>query len=310
MLHALITVILPVFAVIGSGFVITRAGVLSEDHSDALMKFAQVFAIPCLLFRAIATADLGQAFDLSLLASYYGGSLTAFLCGLFGARLFFGRDWEDCVAIGFCALFANSVLLGLSITQSAYGPEALAGNYAIVALHAPFCYGLGITVMEFVRSAGRPGKAFVKAVLNEMFRNALILSICLGFIVNLTGFTLPLFLDDALRMIAQAALPCALFALGGVLVRYRPQGDFRVIAFLMVITLGLHPLITWTLGSALDLPQEFFRSAVLTAAMAPGANAYIFAQMYGRAMRVVASTVLIATVLSILTIWGWLTLLG
>ena len=58
------------------------------------------------------------------------------------------------------------------------------------------------------------------------------------------------------------------------------------------------------------LPQESFRPAVLTAAMAPGFNAYIFANMYGRAKRVAASSVLIATAASILTAWLWLTILG
>ena len=43
--------------------------------------------------------------------------------------------------------------------------------------------------------------------------------------------------------------------------------------------------------------------------MAPGVNAYIFASMYGRAMRVAATTVLVATALTILTAWVWLSFL-
>ena len=51
------------------------------------------------------------------------------------------------------------------------------------------------------------------------------------------------------------------------------------------------------------------RSAVMTAAMAPGVNAFLFANLYGVAKRVAASTVLIATALSIATIWVWLQIL-
>lgn len=57
---------------------------------------------------------------------------------------------------------------------------------------------------------------------------------------------------------------------------------------------------------AFDLPVDATRSAVLTAAMAPGINVYIFASMYGRAMRVAATSVLMATALSIVTVWLWL----
>lgn len=76
--------------------------------------------------------------------------------------------------------------------------------------------------------------------------------------------------------------------------------------FLCLIALVVHPLITRGLGLAFALPVEATRSAVLTAAMAPGINAYIFASMYGRAMRVAATTVLVATALSVLTVWLWL----
>ena len=41
-------------------------------------------------------------------------------------------------------------MLGLAITERAYGPDALQANFAIITMHAPFCYGLGITIMEIV----------------------------------------------------------------------------------------------------------------------------------------------------------------
>lgn len=310
MLQNLLDVILPVFLVIGAGYVSTRAGYFKENHIDGLMKFTQGFAIPCLLFLAISHLDLSASFDPRLMFSFYTGAGLCFAAGLFGARLIFRREWEDCVAIGFCCLFSNSVLLGLPITERAYGPENLTGNYAIIALHSPFCYGLGITVMEVIRNRGHSRAHMARAVLSAMFRNALILGIALGFAVNLSGVGIPGVVDDALGLITRAALPGALFALGGVLVKYRPEGDLRAILFVCAIALILHPSLVWLFGRATSLPQDLFRSGVLTAAMAPGFNAYIFANMYGRAKRVAASSVLIGTGVSILTVWLWLTLLG
>jgi predicted permease len=43
--------------------------------------------------------------------------------------------------------------------------------------------------------------------------------------------------------------------------------------------------------------------------MPPGVNAYMFAAMYGLAMRVAASSVLLATAASMGTIWLWLQIL-
>lgn len=305
---ALAEVVLPVFLVIGFGYLAVRVGWFSEASVDGLMAFTQSFAIPCLLFRAISTLDLRAGFDPALLLAFYAGATLGFLAGIMGARLLFGRSWEDSVAIGFCCLFSNALLLGLPITERAYGADALAPNYAIIALQSPFCYGLGITAMEIARGRGE-GRILPK-VARAMFRNALIIGIALGFAVNLLRIPQPDALAEGLDLVVRAALPAALFGLGGVLVRYRPEGDMRAIAFVCAVSLLLHPAVVWGLGRALALPEGAFRSAVLTAAMAPGVNAYIFANMYGRARRVAASSVLFATAASLLTAAVWLALLG
>ncbi|ARE41913.1 malonate transporter [Rhodovulum sp. P5] len=308
-MQALLEVILPVFLVIGFGAVAVGRGVFPDSGVEGLMKFTQNFAIPCLLFRAVSSLDLAQNFDWRLLVSFYTGALTGFGVGLTGARLLFNRSWEDSVAIGFIGLFSNSLLLGLPITERAYGADALEPNYAIIAIHSPLCYGVGLTAMEIVRNRGAGLVRTSRSILRAMFRNALIVGISLGLIVNLTGLALPGVFTDALDMMIRAALPAALFGLGGVLVRYRPEGDLRVIAFACAVSLVLHPSVAWLMGTGLGLDKSQFRSAVVTAAMAPGVNSYIFANMYGAARRVAASSVLIGTAMSILTVWVWLAIL-
>ena len=308
-MQALLEVILPVFLVIGAGYLAVWRRLFSEANVNALMTFTQGFAIPCLLFSALSGIDLGASFDPQLLLSFYAGATIGFLAGLFGARFLFARQWEDSVAIGFVGLFSNSVLLGLPITERAFGPDALAANYAIVALHVPFCYGLGMTVMELVRNRGGTPLSVLRRVARSMFQNALFVAILLGLLVNLTALPMPGVLTDAIDLVARAALPVALFGLGGVLVRYRPEGDMRTVLYSSAVSRILHPVVTWTAGKALGLSVEAFRSAVLTAAMAPGVNTFIFASMYGVAKRVAATAVLLATAGSILTAWVWLTLL-
>jgi malonate transporter len=307
---ALLTVVLPVFIVVGAGYLAVWRGLFTDDWVDGLMVFTQKFAIPCLLFSAIATLDLGAEFQPGLLIAFYAGSGSCFFIGLFGARLIFGRPWPDCVAIGFAALFANSVLLGLPITERAYGAEALAPNFAIIAMHAPFCYILGITTMEIVRAEGKGPPAVAAQVARAVFSNALMIGILSGFAVNLGAIPLPGVVTEAVDLMIRAALPAALFGLGGVLYRYKPEGDFWVIGFVCALSLILHPAIAYGLGSTVaGLSDGQLRSAVLTGAMAPGINAYIFANMYGAARRVVASSVLIGTALTVLTASAWLWLL-
>ncbi|XDA98879.1 AEC family transporter [Sulfitobacter sp. LCG007] len=309
-MQTLLDVILPVFIVLGFGYAAVWRGAMAETVVEGLLRFAQSFAIPCLLFRAISRLDLSTAFDPGLIGGFFGAAAICFFLGLFGARTLFQRDLEDSIAIGFCCLFSNAVLLGLSITERAYGSDALDGNYMILAFHAPFCYAVGIIAMEIVRNRGASHFATAKAVTATMFRNAILVSIMLGVLVNLSGLAVPAVIGDALDLIARAALPTALFALGGVLTRYRPEGDIKAVAMVCFISLLVHPSLLWLFGTAMDLSEASMRSGVVTAAMAPGVNTYLFANQYGRAKRVAASSMLAATGLSFLTAWFWLHVLS
>lgn len=308
-MSALLDVIIPVFLIIGFGYCTVWTKLFSTDTIDGLMKFTQNFAIPVLLFDAIAKVDLINVFNINLFFSFYLGATIGFLLGFFGSYYLFNRPLEDSVVIGFCCLFSNTVMLGLPITERAYGEDALRHNFAIVSIHAPFCYFLGITVMELVKSSEKDLKKNIVTILKAMFSNALVVGIMLGFIVNIFEINLAQSIQASIDMITAVALPAALFGMGGILYQYRPQGDIGPITMVCAISLIIHPAVVWLAGRNFELTDTQLRSAVITAAMAPGINTYVFANIYGKAQRVASTGVLLSTAFSIGTIWVWLSLL-
>ena len=80
-MQALIDIILPVFLVIGAGYLASWRGLLPDNAVDGLMGFTQTIAIPCLLFRAIWQLDLGENFAPPLLISFYAGATAGFAAG-------------------------------------------------------------------------------------------------------------------------------------------------------------------------------------------------------------------------------------
>jgi len=146
-------------------------------------------------------------------------------------------------------------------------------------------------------------------VLRAIAGQSLVVGVLCGAAVNLSGLAVPAVIWSAVDLVAVAALPTVLFGLGGVLTRYRVAGDGRAIATLCLASLVVHPAVTWGLGRAFGLDVGQLRSAVMTAAMAPGVNAYLYANLYGAATRVSASAVLFGTAACILTAWAWLAIL-
>lgn len=304
-------IVLPVFLVVGAGYGAVRARAFPEAAIQPLMAFAQGFAVPCLLFMALVRLDLAASFDARLMVSFYAGALLCFALGYAVARKGFGRRPGESVALGFAALFSNSVLLGLAVTEQAFGREALAPNFALISIHAPVCYLVGVAAMEFARADGRGAAETARVAARAMFRNPITMACFAGLAWNLSGLPLPRPLAEAADMIARAALPAALFGLGAALSRYRIRSALGEAAAISAVSLLVHPALALVLAHwVFALEPAYVRSAVVMAAMAPGLNAYMFATMYDRATGEVASTVIVATAASVVTASGWLWLLG
>lgn len=306
----ILQIVLPVFLVIGTGYFAAYFKFFTESQASAMMRFATQFAIPCLLFNALVNLDLAKEFNPNILVPFYVGALCSFGLVWLGAGIIFKHTPGARVAIGFAGLFSNLVLIGLSIIELAYGTAASKTAIAIIAMHAPFCYILGIVSMEFSRADGLGVGETLKSVFKQVFSNTLMIGIMLGFIVNLGDIAVPAPITTALTLVANAALPVALFSLGALLVSYCIRAGLGEVSMVSVSKLILHPTIAYVIGRfVFNLPPELLNPMVIMAAMPPGMNVYIFANIYDRAKGIAASSVLVSTVLSVFSISIWLVIL-
>ena len=311
MIAQIIDIVAPVFLLIALGAAAVKLGWFTDTAIDGMMGFALKFAAPCLLFLSVARLDIGQVFQWPLMLSFYLGASASFFMAIFLAMKLFKRRPGEAVAMAFGALFSNALLLGLPISERAYGAQSLDTNIALLSVHAPFAYLLGITTMELVRRDKQSVLTTARIIGVTMFRNPLMIGIGLGFVVNFSGWALPAPLLSSVEMIAQTTLPVALFAIGGVLTRYSLGASLGQAGMITTFSLFVHPLLVYLLANyAFSVAPQVMRNAVLMAAMAPGVNAFVFATMYGRAKGVAASTILLATSASVFTASGWIWFLG
>lgn len=304
-------VIAPVFCLVGLGYFATWFKAFPQDGIKGLIAFTNNFAAPFLLFRAMLTIDFSSALNPNLILPFYIAALTGFVVGIILARTQFGARPGVSVAIGFSALFTNTVLLGIPIIQRAYGDEALPTIYMIIGFHAPTLMSVGMLTMEMSRRDGRPISHALRDALKRIATNPLLIGIASGVALNLSGLQLPLFLDDATKLLVSAVLPTALFGLGAALTQYRLSASWGPALAMALIKNVLHPALAYVmLVPLLGVPLEIARIVVLLAAMPTGINAYIFSTYFNRGTDVAATTVLIGTLLSVFTISFWLWVLS
>jgi len=311
--------ILPVFLVLGAGYFVGRIKYLPDSVADGLNTYAVKLAVPVLLFMAMYRLDLAQAFHIGMLISFYAGAIFCFVSGIILARLIWKRRPGEAVAVGFCAVFSNTVLIGLpiaqlafgeGIAQLAFGEGIMTQVFGIIALHASFLYSMGMTTMEFARQDGRGLSETLKASFYSVMANPLMVGIIAGLLMNLSSIELFAQLEQALEMIRTTAIPVALIGIGIALNRYKISSAIPETMMVTVLALGFHPAIAFLLSHyVFELEAIYVQAAVLLAAMPPGMNIYIFANLYNRALGLSASVLVITNFISIFTIPIWLTLI-
>ncbi|HYE00073.1 MAG TPA: AEC family transporter [Alphaproteobacteria bacterium] len=299
----LLDIVLPVFGLIAIGWIAGRRGVVAEAGMKGLNDFVFFFAIPALLFRAMAKEGLPAGADARVLVSYFGGCYASFGLGLLAARLLFRLPLTELAVFGMGAMFSNTVLLGLPLIGAAYGDRGLVTLLLIIAFNSLLLFTLTTLVYELGRGQGTRLGATLAETLRALAKNPIILSLFAGLAWHAAGLGLPQGLDRFLGFLGGAAAPTALFALGVSLTGFRLAGDLPQAGLLVAFKLLVHPAITWVLASRVfGLDPLVVAVATVVAALPTGSNVYMFAARYGTYERRAASAILLSTALAVVTV--------
>jgi predicted permease len=269
-------------------------------------------AIPVMLFYRIATLDLPELIQWEFLLAYYGSAFAAYAAGMAVARIRFGRPLDEQAIFGLGAGFSNTVLLGIPLLVTAFGPEATLPVFLIIAFHSATLLPVTVILLE----AGRPRNggskaARFRALLVEILANPVILGILLGFAANAVGLGLPRPVEFLAGVMAEVAIPSSLVALGASLAGYRLRGQIGPATALAGLKLLVHPLLAWIIAvPILGLGYPWAPVAVVMAGMPAGAMVYLFGARYDTAPDVAAGVVTVSSAASILTLSVLLVLMG
>ncbi|MCK2096817.1 AEC family transporter [Thauera aromatica] len=296
-------IILPVFGTLGLGYAAARAGVFDEAANRGLSLFVFNFALPLMLFRAIAQAELPAAMPWGYLLSYYLGAFAVFALAMLGARGLFARRLDEQAVLGLGGAFSNTGMLGIPLVMTAYGDSAALPLFVMIACHSLLMLPPTTALIE----AARGGRESVGAMLAKLARSVLatpiIWGLSCGLLFALAGLQIPGPLDAVAKGLGSAATPCALFALGASLTRYSLGGNLKEPALLVALKTGVHPLLVWLLATQVfDVPPLWVATGVVLAALPAGITPYLFAQRYDVCQATVASAVFLSTVLSVVTL--------
>lgn len=319
--------VLPLFFVMLIGYGASYAPKFPPGVEPALNVFVFYVALPALLYKVVARADIGTGVPWDFLwisiVSVLGFALGCWALFRYVLRV----DRARALAGMLSTSFGNVSYLGIPVILGVMGTQAgLAAGMGQLVHNVIFMVGFPILAQLMLPvSAGNrhqaSGARIARTVRNALLYSPVTWAMIIGGAVVIFALPIPQPIDDTVDLISAAAAPGALFVIGMSLRRTIARSHARrrelkssgsspvvvrgaktTLVIMIVGKLLLLPLLTVLLLRifAPNLEAIWFNAAVLMAAMPTSATAYIMAQNDTGDGEPTAVAIVITCVLSIL----------
>ncbi len=294
---------LPVFALILLGYVGARRHWLGPAASATLNRFVGSMALPALLFLAMARIAWEDLRETGYVAAFGLATLLTF-----AISLWLVRDRALAVADravhGLSASYANAGFMGIPLCLAVLGPDSLAPAVlaTLMTAGAQFALVTGWVELATQREAGSAWRA-VAGTLRAMARNPLLVAPVAGLAWSASGVALPMALERTADLLAAAASPSALVAIGLFLAQAAPSGDDRMVWQGTFLKLVVHPALAAILAyGVFDMPPVWAATVVLMSALPTGTGPFLLAGLHARPANTASRIILVTTVASVVSV--------
>ncbi|EPY1011889.1 AEC family transporter [Vibrio vulnificus] len=300
-LSYVVMTILPVFLVIGVGYVAFKREIIPHNGHKSLAAFVFNFGLPAAIFSALSSKPLEQIWNADYIIAYTSGSLLAF--GLVAAIALLKLKKSPChaVILGLGGSFSNSLLIGFPIIYFLFGTQALVPFSLTLVVENLIMLPLLLALADM---SSRESKGSLKKMVLEttknLAKNPIVISIVLGMLCSGLNWQTPETATRIIDILASTVTGVALFTIGGGLVGVKLSGMKQEISLVMLAKLVLHPVIVMLcLIGWFELDPTMSAVAVILASMPMFGVYAVIGQRYnlgGMCAAVLLPTTLLAMV--------------
>ncbi|WOS64294.1 AEC family transporter [Sinorhizobium fredii] len=302
--------VLPFFGLIFLGYLTARFVEHPGEAMGWLNTFIVYLALPALFFKLVSRTPVEELTRADFILASVGTTYVVF--GLiFSIGLFLRRSTiAEATIQGFAGAYGNIGYMGPGLALLAFG-EAAAIPVALI-----FCFEnaahFTVAPAMMALAGGRKQKPLflVLGIARRIALHPFILSTFAGVAAAFLALEPPAPLQRLIDYLAQAAAPCALFAMG-VTLALRPLKRIPVeIGYIVPAKLVLHPVLMYlALSSVGAYDPVWMQTAVLLAALPTATNVFVIGHQYGVWQERASATILITTLVSVATVTGLLYLM-
>lgn len=308
----ILAIVIPVFGLVGLGYLASWTKLLGDAAGDALSEFVFVVAIPVLVFRIMANADLAGISAWRLWLAFFAAFALSWAAGTFLMRRFFGRDARGGLVGGLAAGYGNTTLIGLPLAIAAFGHDGSVAMALVIGVQLPVM----MTVIAFlmVRAERQDGvapsqedsAALIRSIVENLVTNPIIIGLALGTLWRLSGIPFTGMVPEVAGRIADVASTLALFAMGMGLRKYGIRGHVSAAFSLAAVKIMLMPALVLVFARLVGLPDLATKVTILAAACPTGVTPFLVANRFRTGEGLASNTITISTILGVASVTFWL----
>ena len=304
---AVVNLVLPLFGLIFLGYVTARLMRIPYEGLAWMNAFVIYIALPGLFFNLLSETPVEQFSSTGFIAVSVGATFVVF-CLVFAIALVRRSNTADATMQGLAAAYGNIGYLGPPLALAAFGPAAGVPVALIFCFENAMHFILAPSLMALGSSKKKDVAKLFISILKKIITHPLILATIAGVLAAVVEFKPPSAVQRLLDLLAHAAGPCALFAMG-VTAALKPLKRVPVeLSYILPIKLIVHPALTYGLlkWCVPDLDVIWLYSAVLLATLPTATNVFVIAQQYGVWQERASSAVVVSTIFSIVSVSSFL----
>ena len=299
-----LSITIPFFAIIFCGSLSRLRGWFSEESGQTLARFAFFVVLPPFMFIAITSIDVTALFHIGFVMRYELVTITMFfIAGIFATFVIRLTPQQRGL---FClnTAYPNYGYIGVPLAILAFGQQA-AAPISLILVCDTITLLVMTTIMSHDAATGHLGRALRDTIIS-MLRNPLLLAVLVGLGFSASGVQLAALPEQFLKMLAGAAAPTALFALGITLVGQPIRAALTELATISLIKLMIHPaliaaaFLLWPSSQPID--PLWIQLAVLFASLPIAANVFALSQFYNVYTGRTATAIMITTICASITV--------
>lgn len=290
--------LLPDFLLIALGVALARLPAFPTHFWSGVERLVYYVLFPALLFRSLAGSPLALGDAGRLVGVGIGFTLAGMALSALAIPLF--RLPHATFASCFQCAFRFNTYVALAAANRVAGAAGVAAISLLVGVLVPLVNIAAVAMLVHGRDS---------RVVPALVRNPLVIACAIGIAWNATRVPIPALPSRILELLAAAALPLGLLAVGAGLRFTRGTLPLPALAWWQAIKLGVLPAIAYALANLAGLTATERQVAVIMAAVPTATSAYILAVQMNGAGAPVALLISTGTLLAAMTLPLWLSLL-